>query len=155
MTRCDAISRHLAALTVMLAVAAATLGRIAPAAAQDGLQGFRTPSNNIHCILEDFEPTPQFPVTLRCDMQAIDGPSPPRPRNCDAGWGKYFAIAQNGERGERICVSDSAYGERRVLQYGEVWQAKGFTCRSERTGLTCFNAHQHGFTLSRASQRLF
>jgi hypothetical protein len=42
-----------------------------------------------------------------------------------------------------------------VLAYGEVWQRAGFTCRSEQTGLTCFNAMPHGFSLARASRRCF
>jgi hypothetical protein len=42
-----------------------------------------------------------------------------------------------------------------VLAYGEVWQRGGFTCRSEQTGLTCFNAMQHGFSLSRAELTVF
>jgi hypothetical protein len=42
-----------------------------------------------------------------------------------------------------------------VLAYGEVWQRAGFTCRLEQTGLTCFNAMQHGFSLARAEQKVF
>ena len=42
-----------------------------------------------------------------------------------------------------------------VLAYGEVWQRGGFTCRSEQSGLTCFNAMQHGFSLARAEQKVF
>jgi hypothetical protein len=39
-----------------------------------------------------------------------------------------------------------------VQAYGEVWQRGRFTCRSEQSGMTCFNAMQHGFSLSRAEQ---
>jgi uncharacterized protein DUF6636 len=42
-----------------------------------------------------------------------------------------------------------------VLAYGDIWQRAGFTCRSEQTGLTCFNAMQHGFGLSRSKQEVF
>jgi hypothetical protein len=42
-----------------------------------------------------------------------------------------------------------------VLAYSEVWQRAGFTCRSEQTGLTCFNAMQRGFSLARAKQEVF
>jgi hypothetical protein len=42
-----------------------------------------------------------------------------------------------------------------VLAYGEVWQRGGFTCKSEQTGITCFNADRHGFSLSRAKQEVF
>ncbi|WP_284267996.1 hypothetical protein [Bradyrhizobium iriomotense] len=39
------------------------------------------------------------------------------------------------------------------VTHGEIWQRAGFTCRSEQTGLTCFNAMQHGFSLG--SRRCF
>jgi hypothetical protein len=42
-----------------------------------------------------------------------------------------------------------------VLAYGEVWQRGGFTCKSEQTGVTCFNADRRGFSLSRARQEVF
>ncbi len=42
-----------------------------------------------------------------------------------------------------------------LLAYGEVWQRGGFTCRSEQTGLTCFNAMQRGFSLARSKQEVF
>jgi len=41
-----------------------------------------------------------------------------------------------------------------VLAYGEIWQRAGFTCRSDQTGLTCFNAMLHGFSLARAEQKV-
>jgi hypothetical protein len=43
----------------------------------------------------------------------------------------------------------------RTLPLRHPSQAGGFTCCSEQTGLTCFNAAQHGFSLSRAAQRMF
>jgi hypothetical protein len=33
--------------------------------------------------------------------------------------------------------------------------ATGFTCKSEQSGITCFNADRHGFSLSRAKQEVF
>jgi hypothetical protein len=42
-----------------------------------------------------------------------------------------------------------------MLAYGEVWQRGGFTCKSEQTGVTCFNADRRGFSLSRAKQEVF
>jgi hypothetical protein len=56
----------------------------------------------------------------------------------------------------RICAGDSVMDTSLpVLAYGEVWQRAGFMCRSEQTGLTCFNAMQHGFSLARAKQEVF
>jgi hypothetical protein len=42
-----------------------------------------------------------------------------------------------------------------VLGYGEVWQRSGFTCKSEPSGITCFNADRRGFSLARAKQEMF
>lgn len=120
------------------------------------LQGFRTPSNNIHCMLNDFEPSPANPISLRCDIRETANRLPPRPRSCDLEWGTTFGITADGTKGEMWCVGDTAFDEKHpVLGYGEFWQAKGFTCRSETTGLTCFNSKMRGFSLSRAVQRVF
>jgi len=42
-----------------------------------------------------------------------------------------------------------------VLAYGEVRQRGGFICRSEQTGVTCFNADHRGFSRARAKQEVF
>ena len=41
------------------------------------------------------------------------------------------------------------------LAYGRTWTWHGFTCKSERRGLTCRNRSRHGYFLSRGSQRVF
>jgi hypothetical protein len=80
---------------------------------------------------------------------------PPRPADCELDWGEAFEMTAKGSAG-RICHGDTvADPQLPVLAYGEIWQRGGFTCRSEQTGLTCFNAMQHGFSLSRAAQRVF
>jgi hypothetical protein len=61
------------------------------AGAQTGL-GFKTPSNNIFCIIED--PYDNHPVSgLRCDLQQQNS-MPPRPRDCPLSWGDAFSIDQ-------------------------------------------------------------
>jgi hypothetical protein len=56
----------------------------------------------------------------------------------------------------RICHGDTVMDPRLpVLGYGEVWQRGGFTCTSEQTGVTCFNAERRGFSLARARQEVF
>lgn len=130
---------------------------VATASAVNGpkFRGFKTPSGNIHCMLDDFEPTADHPINLRCDIRNIET-RPLRPRSCDLDWGHAFAIVADADRGEMWCVGDTTYDDNHpVLAYGQVWQAKGFTCRSEQSGLTCFNYRQHGFALSRAVQKLF
>jgi hypothetical protein len=58
-----------------------------PAAAQ--VEGFKTPSNNIFCILEaPFEAGREG--DLRCDIMQMRGRPPPRPRNCPLEWGDAF-----------------------------------------------------------------
>jgi hypothetical protein len=42
-----------------------------------------------------------------------------------------------------------------VIPYGTQWRAYGFVCTSQTTGLTCVNSAGHGFSLSRAVQKVF
>jgi hypothetical protein len=128
-----------------------------PAFASDGLlplppDGFKTPSNNIVCLFDDTA----SPVALRCDMGNLRPTKLRPPKDCNLGWGDAFALNANGNTSERMCHGDTIMHEDvMVLPYGKVWQHGAFTCRSEPSGLTCFNAQDHGFSLSRSSQRLF
>jgi len=128
----------------------------AQAEPEPGTRGFKTPSQNIHCLLDDFGVDTGTPIVLRCDILKTTNASPPRPQWCEYEWGSSFALTQNKAKGEYMCVGDTvASDDWATLGYGDVWQAEGFTCRSERTGLTCINAFSNGFTLSKASQKLF
>ncbi len=119
---------------------------------EGALPGFRTPSDNIHCMLDNLEATA---IKVRCDIREIDR-TPPRPSACEGDYGHAFAVTVDGQQGERWCVGDTTYDPSHpVLEYGQVWQRKGFTCRSEQTGLRCFNSKQHGFILSRSVQKVF
>jgi len=109
--------------------------------------GFKMPSNNIYCELED--------AALRCDLRDISI-RPQRPRDCDLEWGDAFVIEQNGRSGYRLCHGDTiANDELPTLSYGSVWTRRSFSCESQQTGLTCMNAAGHGFSLSRNSQNVF
>lgn len=125
------------------------------AIAQGGsLQGFRTPSNNIHCMLEDFGAA--HPPMLRCDMGRVESRIPRAPAGCDGDWGTAFGITPDNEPARRLCVTDTVYSpDWPVLRYGRTLRLGDFTCQSERTGLSCLNSSGHGFRLSRAAQRLF
>lgn len=143
------ILRSIATATVSVALAAP----LSTASAADDL-AFRTPSDNIHCQVEEpFEPG--GPTILRCDIMQRDNRPPPRPRDCEQDWGMAFYVMDRDEPGQLMCVGDTVRGNARVLEYGKMWRAAGFECVSQRDGLTCRNATGRGFKLSRKSQLLF
>lgn len=123
----------------------------APAYAQSGPAAFQSPSKNIAC---QFFTTDDRRNVLRCDIREM-ATTPRRPADCDLEWGHAFELSSKGGA-TRLCYGDTVLDDSLpVLAYGQVWQRGGFTCNSEQTGLTCFNADRHGFSLSRAKQELF
>jgi hypothetical protein len=126
----------------------------AQGAGPDRPVGFQSPSGNIFC--QFFAASAEAPATLRCDIMAAQV-SAKRPRDCELEFGKAFEItSRRGRPGERICYGDTiADRTLPTLGYGAAWQRDGFTCSAEPSGLTCFNADRHGFTLSRTSQDVF
>ncbi|WP_035963334.1 DUF6636 domain-containing protein [Bradyrhizobium sp. URHA0013] len=120
------------------------------ARAQDRPIGFQTPSKNIACQFF----TDNGQSVLRCDIMNLET-RPRRPADCELEWGNAFEMSAKGAAG-RICAGDTIIDPSLpMLAYGEVWQRAGFTCRSEPTGLTCFNAMQRGFSLARVKQEVF
>ncbi|RXT35059.1 DUF6636 domain-containing protein [Bradyrhizobium betae] len=118
--------------------------------AQDCPIGFQTPSKNIACQFF----TDNSHGMLRCDIMDMEA-RPRRPADCELDYGHAFEMSAKGSAG-RICAGDTVMdASLPVLAYGEVWQRAGFTCRSEQTGLTCFNAMQRGLSLARAEQKVF
>ncbi len=112
--------------------------------------GFQSPSKNIHC--QYFADDKQN--GLRCDLAAMDT-KPRRPADCDLDYGSAFGMNAKGAAA-RVCHGDTVMDPRLpVLGYGEVWQRGGFTCTSEQSGVTCFNAERRGFSLSRGRQDIF
>lgn len=143
--------RHLFAF---LAAAAASFASIAADAKAGDIAGFRTPSGNIHCMF--VEGDREFPANLRCDIMEVDGALPRPPRDCEGEWGRSFSITHADAVGQMVCVGDAVFSESNpVLQYGQVWQRGGFTCTSEQSGISCFNAKRHGFSLSRSVRKVF
>jgi hypothetical protein len=126
------------------------LAMIGAAHAQDRPIGFLTPSKNIACQFF----TDNGQGVLRCDIMNMDA-RPRRPADCELDYGHAFEMSAKGAA-SRICAGDTVMDQSlQVLAYGEVWQRAGFTCRSEQTGLTCFNAMQRGFSLARGKQEVF
>jgi hypothetical protein len=119
--------------------------------AEDDNSGFQSPSKNIACMYFEYDGH----KALRCDIAEKTGPIPPKPRNCDQDWGNSFEVDAKGPAGPS-CTGDTQIGQPlRILPYGEVWQRSGITCKSEESGITCFNADRRGFSLSRAKQDVF
>lgn len=115
------------------------------------LQGFRTPSSNIHCMIA----IEGSRADLRCDLLTNEGKTPPKPADCQFDYGNAFGMEPSG-KATRLCVSDTvASPDYPVLAYGKGWKAKGFSCVSLRTGLRCTNRDGHGWELSKSQQRLF
>ena len=120
------------------------------ACAQSGPAGFQSPSKNITCQYFDYDKE----KSLRCDISAMET-KPRRPADCELDYGSAFEMNAKGPAA-RICHGDTVMDPRLpVLAYGEVWQRGGFTCTSEQTGVTCFNAERRGFSLARAKQEIF
>jgi len=131
-------------------IALSTLFLATAAHAQNGPAGFQSPSKNIACAYFDYDKQ----ITLRCDIMEATVTAR-RPADCDLEWGKAFEMNAKGGA-VRICYGDTVMDPKMpVLAYGEVWQRGGFTCTSEQTGVTCFNADRRGFSLSRAKQEVF
>ena len=135
---------------VLTALLAATL--LAPASAQNQPDGFRTPSGNLHCQAFRLDEG----ASLRCDIRKMSNRPPARPRDCDLDWGRAFEVSEERSPAVRLCHGDTVMDDSLpFLAYGTSWRRYGFTCNSERTGVTCRNAHGNGFELSRARQQLF
>jgi hypothetical protein len=109
------------------------------------IPGFQSPSKNIACIYFEYDGH----KALRCDTA---GTTPPKPASCEQEWDHSFEVDAKGEAG-RSCTGDTQIGRPlAVLAYGEVWQRSCITCKSEQSGITCFNADRRGFSLSRIKQ---
>lgn len=134
----------------MLRSIAAMLLLTAPAAAQD-YTPFQTPSGNIHCAIYG-----GGDAGLRCDMIELTPSFTKAPVDCELDWGSSFAIDPRSKTGFLACVGDTVINAgNATLGYGSTLSAAGFSCTSEKTGLTCSNAVGHGFALSKARQRFF
>ena len=137
----------------LLRLAAVYAPFIAPAAqpVEDTNLFFQSPSGNIGCVIWTVENG-----TLRCDMKELNPSYTERPDDCPVDWGSAFEIKAAGMVGEVICHGDTVFNfEALTLDYGKTLQFGSFSCGSEKTGLTCTNANGHGFSLSKAKQKVF
>ena len=126
---------------------------LAAAAVVDGARadGFRTPSDNIHCLAEEW----QGEAWLRCDIRASTAPAPPRPADCELDWGHAFTVSEDALPATPACAGDTVLDPSYpILHYGSKWEQHGFVCSVETDGVTCRNAHGNGFSLSKKQQTL-
>lgn len=120
-----------------------------PALAGDYV-GFHSPSGNIQCAIS----TGDY-ASARCDMSVLTPSFTKPPADCEQDWGSSFAVDAGG-RGYLACVGDSVADPGGLeLGYGKSISLDGFTCKSEKSGVTCSNSSGHGFAISKAKQRLF
>ncbi|HZS25326.1 MAG TPA: hypothetical protein VFA30_10115 [Gaiellaceae bacterium] len=131
---------------IRLAVAAALV-------AVHPLPALRTPSGNISCFVAH--------ATLHCKLARADY-APAMTKRCGPPIGLDWAGFALGVRGPaRVeCTGGVLYNpatERpayRTLSYGRSRRLGGFTCDSERIGLTCRRT-SHGLFISRETWRLW
>jgi hypothetical protein len=142
------------------AFALASLGLIsASGLVQADSASFKSPTGNINCIYSDYDKKPE----VRCDIMQFT-PSfktvPPGTSNevitCTPAKLRGFTISPDDAEGKAFCPTDAAIdGDQTVLAYGQTFKRGGLICTSEMSGMTCMNAAGHGFSLSRASQKVF
>jgi hypothetical protein len=132
-------------------LALALLLTASPALADDFL-AFHSPSGNIHCIIAtgaDF-------AQARCDMRDLTPSFTRPPADCDLDWGSAFSVGLDDSQGQLACVGDTVMmPDSLELGYGDSLTQGGFTCTSDQSGMRCTNPAGHGFSLSKARQRLF
>lgn len=125
---------------------------LATPALADEYIAFHSPSGNIQCGLyasSDF-------TGVRCDIGQMTAQTYRQaPPDCEFDWGNSFAVDAVG-KGYLACVSDAVADDSGLeLGYGQKLSLGGITCSSASNGMSCVNEGGHGFTLSKAKQRLF
>lgn len=132
-----------------LSLALATLAVLAASA---GAATFKTPSGNIGCLYTPASGSAS--VSLRCDLASV-AHAPKRPKSCQQSYGRAFLLFGTG-RAKRGCVGDTVMDPgATTLHYGVKRKYGPFTCTSRQSGLTCVSRYGHGFTLSKAKQKLW
>ena len=124
---------------------------VAPAAAR--LTQFRSPSNNIGCLISWSAKS----AYARCDALKHAWQIRHRPRGCPSftDYGQGFDVTKFGRRGHVVCAGDTALGAGKHLRYGHSISHGGINCTSSQRGMTCRNRRHHGFFISRERYRLF
>lgn len=116
-----------------------------------GTTYFETPSGNITCFLLWYGRYRR----VECGVREKEFADPPRPADCGFDWVPQFTLGEDSSYG--ACRSDAnGNPTNTVLRYGGTALNGPLTCKSETTGLSCANNDtDHGFTISRATYRIF
>ena len=116
--------------------------------AQSGVVGFQTPTKNINCTIY----TDLSPRTLECMVSTYTGKVPTRPNDCELDWTPQADLGTTGRASLFACRGDTSWwADAPVLVYGKTFRNGSFTCKSEKTGVTCTNGSKRGFRVSRGS----
>jgi hypothetical protein len=134
----DSMVRLAVALSAVVLCATATAAAVPTPIVETG---FLTPSGNVVCNAGTYRGKKLLACTVFSKV---------RP---DRGY-KVWAMLARGQVQVGFVQGNPATDYRK-LAYGRTWKWNGFSCKSERRGLTCRNRSAHGYFLSRASQRVF
>jgi hypothetical protein len=138
-------------MRLVTAICTGLLAAMGVAQAGDDFIYFKTPSGNIHCAWYSLDQGPE----VRCDIQNFT-PSFKQSADCELDYGYAFAVGTKSGKGEVLCAGDTVTSpDAKVLAYGKSFDKGGLSCISTTKGLTCKNGSGHGFSLSRAKQRVF
>jgi hypothetical protein len=117
------------------------------------LPGFRSPSQNIKCLLVSGP-------TLRCDIAQSNYGKALQARcmsRASIDWhGFELGTTRKGAvtcSGGILYNPDTQKPSYLTLPYGKSWRHAAFTCSSRITGVTCTNRNGHGLFISRQSWR--
>ena len=151
--------RWLGLFAISLTLALGSTAGAAAGSAKTTLHGIRTPSGNIKCLV-----IPGKPSLLHCTLGKASYATRLESRCMTPGGAGVdwhgFELAATGKGGVS-CSGGILYSPERsqpsysTLSYGHSWRHGGFSCLSQRSGLTCRSTSGHGLFLSRTSFRVW
>jgi hypothetical protein len=133
------------------------VGIARPAQADDAT--FKSPTGNINCLYLDVKGEEE----MRCDISQFTPSFKTAPKGtsnemiiCTPALLHGYSVTPNAATGRAFCPTDAVIDPgSSVLPYGASITRGGMTCVSETSGMTCKNAAGHGFSISRAQQKVF
>jgi hypothetical protein len=120
---------------------------------------FKSPTGNINCLYLDVKGEEE----MRCDITQFTPSFKTAPKGtsnemivCTPALLHGYSVTPNAATGRAFCPTDAVIDPgSSVLPYGASITRGGMTCVSETSGMTCKNAAGHGFSISRAQQKVF